>query len=68
MNASLEDSLKQFSEAQLRPMLAEVQLRLGGPGELPGDFELARALAHQINNRRTAARIAADLSRLTALP
>lgn len=45
------ENLGRYSAAELRNALRGVERRLGTPNERPGDFEHARALAHEINNR-----------------
>ena len=53
----MELFLKQCSQPQLETMLRAIQLRLGSPGEHPGDLDCAQMIAHQINNLRTVERV-----------
>lgn len=46
---------------ELRAELRRCQQRLGTPAESAGDFERARALAHELNNRATIAYLRAAL-------
>lgn len=48
----------------LRVMLQVLQARLGTAEEEPCDFEKARVLGHEINNRLTVTDIELDLRRL----
>lgn len=50
------------NDHQLHSDLRTCQRRLGTPDEAPGDFERAQEIAHEINNRRTAAWLAVDLA------
>ncbi len=43
--------LKDCTVRELHEQLQAHERRLGTPAELPGDFDRARALAHEINNR-----------------
>ncbi len=56
--------LKNCDESQLTAMLHAIQVRLGTPGELPTDMENSQAVAHQLNNLRTARQLRDDLRRL----
>jgi hypothetical protein len=47
----------------LRVAMQVIQARLGTAAEQPCDFEKARALGHEINNRLTATKLETDLRR-----
>lgn len=56
----------QVTWGDLVPELQACERRLGTPQERPGDFERARHLAHEINNRRTVACLAEHLRQSAA--
>jgi hypothetical protein len=56
--------LKTCDERQLTAMLHTIQARLGTPKELGSDMETSQAIAHQLNNLRTARQMQADLQKL----
>jgi hypothetical protein len=56
--------LKSCDESQLIAMLHAIQVRLGTAGELPADMENSQAVAHQLNNLRTARQMREDLRQL----
>jgi len=58
---STEAALQYLSEEQLVSLLAHVEHRLGTKEELEGDVRFAQRIAHEINNRKAAARLSEAL-------
>lgn len=56
--------LKSCDERQLTAMLHTIQARLGTSKELGSDLENSQAIAHQLNNLRTARLMREDLQQL----
>ena len=59
----IERRLKACPQAQLAAMLRRLESRLGTTQERPRDFEHARIVAHQLNNRLAVERMRADLKK-----
>jgi hypothetical protein len=56
-----EAALQCLSEDQLVTLLVHVEHRLGTKEELEGDVRFAQRIAHEINNRKAAARLSEAL-------